>query len=663
MRYLTKSRFKLGLECPNKLFYTNKNKEYANTKSNDPFLQALASGGFQVEEMARLHYPHGILVEDDSNRKEYDYQEKVNQTIALLKQDEVVIFEAAFMFDNLFIRVDILEKKGDLINLIEVKAKSFYGSEGLTTFSGKRGISKNWKAYLFDVAFQKYVIQTSFPEFKVIPYLMLADKDKSTTVHGLNQMFRIKKSEGNRTGIQILKDQISQLDLKKDSVLSLVDVTPMIQKIEMGEERILPEYAFVEAIKLFAKAYKEDCFFDYELKFNICKKCEFKTSSVEMEKGLLSGFENCFSRKLNWKEEDFNAPNVFEIWDFKSWISLIDRKVIKLEDIDDQSFGRLKPEDGKITRIERQLIQKNKSLAENNNPHILKDALKAELENWEFPLNFIDFEAATVALPFYAGQKPYEKVVFQFSHHIFHENERIEHAHEYINVEAGNFPNFEFVRQLKKALSVNQGTVFQYSNYENTTLNQLKVQIENSNEADKAELLQFIKTIATPSTDKDYKSEVWTPIRPLIDLCEVIKAYYYNPFTKGSNSIKAVLPAIFRSSSFIREKYSHPLDQINLGSKNFSTDHVWLHFEQNEVVDPYKLLGKPFAEWDEDFERMTEIEEINDGGAALTAYGLTQYTDMSNEERNAIKASLLKYCELDTLAMVMIYEHLKELCK
>jgi hypothetical protein len=36
MRLLTKSRFKLGLECPNKLFYTKKS-DYANTKNEDAF--------------------------------------------------------------------------------------------------------------------------------------------------------------------------------------------------------------------------------------------------------------------------------------------------------------------------------------------------------------------------------------------------------------------------------------------------------------------------------------------------------------------------------------------------------------------------------------------------------------------------------------------------
>jgi len=44
IRLLTKSRYKLGLECPNKLFYTRK-KEYANTQTDDSFLEALAQGG------------------------------------------------------------------------------------------------------------------------------------------------------------------------------------------------------------------------------------------------------------------------------------------------------------------------------------------------------------------------------------------------------------------------------------------------------------------------------------------------------------------------------------------------------------------------------------------------------------------------------------------
>ena len=49
LRFSTKSRFKLVLECPKKLYYTKKN-EYANQKQADEF---------QIEELARLEYPDG----------------------------------------------------------------------------------------------------------------------------------------------------------------------------------------------------------------------------------------------------------------------------------------------------------------------------------------------------------------------------------------------------------------------------------------------------------------------------------------------------------------------------------------------------------------------------------------------------------------------------
>jgi len=50
-RYLKKSRFKLAVECLTKLFYSGKEKLYRNIKNEDSFLQALADGGFQFEDL------------------------------------------------------------------------------------------------------------------------------------------------------------------------------------------------------------------------------------------------------------------------------------------------------------------------------------------------------------------------------------------------------------------------------------------------------------------------------------------------------------------------------------------------------------------------------------------------------------------------------------
>ena len=57
---------------------------------------------------------------------------------------------------------------------------------------------------------------------------------------------------------------------------------------------------------------------------------------------------------------------------------------------------------------------------------------------------------------------------------------------------------------------------------------------------------------------------------------------------------------------------------------------------------------------------LSENGELNEGGAALMAYARMQFEEMSDYEREEIKKALLKYCELDTMAMVMIYESWKD---
>ena len=106
-KYLSKTRFKIAIECPTKLYYNGK-KEYQNISLDDSFLAALAEGGFQVGELAKAYYPEGHDI------KTLDKEDAVLKTSEFLKQDQVVIFEAALMTDKFFIRVDILKKKWKL---------------------------------------------------------------------------------------------------------------------------------------------------------------------------------------------------------------------------------------------------------------------------------------------------------------------------------------------------------------------------------------------------------------------------------------------------------------------------------------------------------------------------------------------------------------------
>lgn len=650
MRVLTKSRFKLGLECPNKLYYTKK-EQYANQKVDDTFLQALAQGGFQVEELARMHYPGGVLIEGN----DWDYVGLAEQTKKLLLQENVIIFEAAFLIDNLFIRTDILVKHGSQIQMIEVKAKSFNPSDE-NTFVGKRGgLVTSWKPYLFDIAFQKHVIQLDYPEWYIKSYLMMANKEATASIDGLNQMFRISKQSDNRTGIVTLESDIKKLGT---SVLGKVDISHIVESILTDKYLYHDNMRFEESVTLLKDSYLEDRYFNWSTSYRACKGCEFKTITDEELGGKLSGFKACFKKQHQWTDNDFKTPSTFDIWDFRRGEKLFSEGVIFKKDVTSEAIG-YKEEAGKLSRTERQWIQIEKDINEDVTSYVDVEGLKQEMNSWFYPLHFIDFETSTVALPFNKGRRPYEQIAFQFSHHIYHDDGTIEHASEYINNEAGVFPNFEFIRQLKNSLEVDNGTIFKFAAHENTIVNAIYEQLLESDEDDIQELINFIQSISHNKKESVVK---WNGERDMVDLCEVIKKFYYNPYTKGSNSIKMVLPAVLKSSKFLKAKYSQPIGSIGVTSKNFDSNHVWLQTEQGEIKSPYKLLPKVFEDWTEEQieQSLSEIEDVADGGAALTAYGKLQYTDMTHMEREQLTKALLKYCELDTLAMVMIFEHFKE---
>jgi len=646
-RYLTKSRFKLGMDCPTKLFYTKK-KEYLDSKMDDSFLKALAEGGYQVGELAKCYHPGGHDIAT------LDYDEAERQTNELLKNDRVIIYEPAIRFENLFIRIDVLVKNGTHLDLIEVKAKS-YDDELENPFLNKNGtIQSGWLPYLQDIAFQKYVLSKAFPKMKIDSYLMMADKNSKCQIDGLNQKFRIVRDETNRTGIKV-STGLTADDLK-GQVLIKVPVDDFI-------DLIFKDGSFKEQISCLASAYENDKKIVAPIGGH-CKSCEFQCSKENQTKGYKSGFQECWKQALDWMDSDFDAPNVLEVWSYSRKDQMIAEGRVKLADLSVDDF---EPDtDGKlgISAKERRWLQVEKVQKDDSTPFIDTEGLKAEMDKWKFPLHFIDFETTMVAIPFNKGRSPYEAIAFQFSHHIVNEDGRVEHVGEYLNTNVGEFPNYDFVRELKRQLGGDVGTIFRYSPHENTFLNHIYRQLREDEVdiADRDELCDFIKSITTSSSSA---SENWEGERNMVDLWYMVKRYYYDPYTRGSNSIKQVLPAVLNSSEFLKEKYSKPIYGAKDGIKSLNfKDWQWLETKNGEVVDPYKKLPKLFKDVsDKNFELLSEDDELASGGAALTAYGRMQFSEMSAMERKELSNGLLRYCELDTLAMVMIYEAWREWVK
>lgn len=649
-KYLTKSRFKVGTQCPTKLYYLDR-PEYANKNKENSFLEALAEGGFQVGALAKLYFPTGIEIFT------LDKEQSIKATDDLMSQAKATIFEAAFCFENLFLRADVIEKNKTSLKLIEVKAKSFNPDEHESFFTQKGTIKSEWEEYLLDVAFQKFVIKKCYPELNVSAFMMFVDKSKTSTVEGLNQNFLISKDKHGRAAVKV-KDGLQKSNLGEE-ILIQVNVDAEID--HLWSQHYFEKYSFAELISNFSELVSSGKMADPSVGQH-CKTCEFRDQDAEAH-GQKNGFMACWQDKVkNPAELNIRTP-VFDIWNFRKAGKLISQGILFADELseDDVSPSQKSGEAG-LSQSQRQWLQVEKEKNHDKTPYLDFSGMKAEMDSWTFPLHCIDFETSMVALPFNKGRRPYEQIAFQFSHHTISADGSICHKTQYINREKGKFPNFEFLRALRTALSTDNGTILRFAAHENTVLCQIRQQILDSPEPfpDKTELISFIESI-TSGPD-----EIWTGPRNMVDMCELVKKFYYHPATKGSNSIKKVLPAVLNESKYLQSKYEKPV----YGAKNGITslnykDHKWITLDSNgKVNDPYKQLPPVFTDFEfDEIESLIGSNTLADGGAAMTAYSRMQFSEMSQVESDRIVAALLKYCELDTFAMVMIVEYWQDSIK
>lgn len=640
-RYLTKSRFKLAVECPRKLFYTGKRSIYQDGMAEDAFLEMLAEGGYQVGALAKLRYPDGIEI------RETDHAAAEAATTSLLTRDHVVLFEPAIRVGDFFIRIDILVKDGNRFDLIEVKAKSF-SSEKPELYGARGGIRSDMLPYVQDAAYQKWVLQQAFPSAEIRTFLMMPDKAQVAPVAGINQFFRILPDREVETVVPPGVDGKAIAEL----ILAKVDVSQSVSEI-LTSPIAFPggPLPFAEAAALWAKHYAADLPVVPTIGAH-CSLCQF---DAPMDSNLASGFRECWKEALGWTDADFAAGTVLDLYNSRRKQKLIDQGIYKLPQIQRDDLGDFDEEPGPdgLSNAQRQWMQVAGLPDEDRDRGYYIDTtlVRNTSAGWRFPYHFIDFETAAVALPFHAGMRPYESLAFQFSHHVMDANGGVRHVGQFLCADPGVFPNYDFARALMRELSNDDGTVFMWSHHENTILNAIGRQLtEDDNPPDdREELLDFLKRV-TKGGD-----------RAMVDLCDLAGKAYFHPETKGSSSIKKVLPAILKGSDLLKAKYSQPIYGAPGGmpSINFTSPEgfAWLEVaDDGSASDPYARLKAMARDMLPEGIDAGDASIIAEGGAAATAYARLQFEQMDVQTRERIKSALLRYCELDTLAMAMIME-------
>jgi len=456
--HLSKSDFKVARTCGTKLYY--RKLRYPSNLEDDPYLEFLADGGYMVETIAKLMFPEG---------KEIGFGPGVDAvalTQEALKEDNVTLFEATFLFGQLLARVDILEKRGNQIRLIEVKAKGFNSQEAADfgPFRGKRGdISSKWQPYLEDVAFQAHIVRSLHPKFQVTPFLCLVDKSKTCNTETSFDKFQVvprAKPEGKKVFSRpevVFTGNVEAL--RKNPIVSVVDVSN-------ETEELMPIVR--ESASKFSATLTGETPVRIPPALGVkCKKCEYR-----VDESVKSGFKEC------WGELADLSPHLLDFYR----VDVLGQKGQVAADMIAQGRCSVRDIDaadlrGKVG--ERQAIQLQGTLknAEFINPQLLKI-----LGTCKYPLHFVDFEACRTAVPYHAGMRPYEQVAFQWScHTIPTPGADVVHT-EWINIEE-SYPNFEFARSLKKVIN-GGGTVFVWSHFEKTALKDVRRQLVQYGQTD-----------------------------------------------------------------------------------------------------------------------------------------------------------------------------------
>ena len=595
--FLTKNDFIASRSCQTKLYY--KKLGYPSLSDDDPYLEFLADGGYMVEKMAKLLFQGG---------REFGHivepERAFNELRTALEAGNATFFEATVIHDNLLARVDILQREGNILRIIEVKSSSYDSvADGPNPFRGKKGgILSGWREYLEDVTFQTVVLRRAFPRFKIVPNLCLVDKAKPATENVTFDKFHLRGpdgSEGRRPQVDYNGD-VSHL--QTEHVLQILDVTSETVELEVevsaAADRLVTTLRPTPILRVDPEIGKK------------CKGCEYRVSEEDSQP---NGFRECWGTLADAK------PHILDIY-------RVDLLGGKSRDVVTEMANTGKAHlleipdaclQGTVALRQRMQLDGTKGGRE-----IISLSLPQILAKHSYPLHFIDFECSRIAMPYYVGMHPYEVAAFQWSvETIETAGAQIKHG-EWLNTDDG-FPNFEFAKRLRDQVG-DKGTVYIWSHFELDVLREIRKQMQNygANDPDLASWLDQMTAEDNPR---------------VVDLYALAKDHYFEEAMKGSLSIKYVLRAAWKRNKTLRENSSF-------------ARYVKLDANGN-LLDPYAALPTlPIGE---------KEEVVREGTGAMRLYQEMMFglSKANAALRQNYRILLLQYCELDMKAMVFIWSH------
>lgn len=486
------------------------------------------------------------------------------------------------------------------------------------------------------------------------PWRMMPDKAAEATIDNLTSYFTLRDLglHGSFREIEVEFDEQAHAEvaaeIRRSGLLRRWDVVAGIEARLTGVDARAPAFeAWLEREPLERPQtpIDKDCF-----------KCEYDHSVAEdvldAEVNVLrkadprNGFRECWGKLAEPERHIRHLYRLGSLGGSEKGTKKID-ELIALKLVDQESLGEkdLQNAQRKLSpTAARILIQIKHGKA--GTEWLDEEALASELLKWRYPLHFIDFEASASPLPYHRAMRPYQTVVFQWSCHTI-ASPGAEPVHsDYLNTEAA-MPARAFLESLRAVIG-DAGTPLMWSPYENTQLRHLADWLRRMEPDTPSDLLAWVDDLVWIRENGEVIKE-----DRLVDQYALVGKRWFHPRMGGQTSIKVCLPAALQVTTSPRINRWLAADDLLLA-------------DGARPENPYKLLpalvpGVQPGDLDEgcDAGAAASGAVITDGVEAMRAYQDMVYGRHMNDEawRDLIRDALLRYCRLDTLAQMIIWEH------
>jgi hypothetical protein len=576
------------------------------------------------EKLVRIYHPgEDMFVPKES------HTEASARTIAKIKGGDCMLHETTFAHGDLMARCDMVRATGDTLDLIEIKSASAEAESNLQA-DPKELLKKSWEPYVVDLAYQVHVarmaLQAAGISKSIRAWFYLPNKLGVASPEEVRGLFTLTENgPGGRPEV-IYKGTAKPGD--ETSLIAIMEATEAVAQAYPGEESI------AEATTRLAGYVASGHWPSPEIGMK-CKACEFNVP------GQTSGYDLCWGTQARADHHLFTLGYLGSLeyrnpGTVRRIVEQTAPRAPRITDLQDEDVAG----DAPLQRGWKRQIMAVRTGRAFISPEIVRDAaslLHCKPEN--YPLFFLDYEGTRCALPSAPGSRPYGQVAFQWSCHVI-DNPGASPRHvEWLDTENDN-PNLGFLESLRKLLG-EQGTLYHWADYEVVVTQELANEFRG--DESKADLVSWVdRNWGTNAKAKKLavKSE------RCLDLLEISRGHFYDQAMLGSHSIKKVLPVVWKNPAIQKLFPKYAQDQHG-----------------QPVKSPYDALPaltlQDSAQGSLDLSKLDELDVVKNGTGAMRAYEHIRYGLAAGDQtaRKAMRRQLMRYCELDTAAMVMVWKY------